>query len=78
MANEFSYPEGPLGPKRLERFHSAPPMALDTRAAVGLSVESQLTAERLKLGYPKDTALAHMAQAQIDRVAISCALVEHG
>ena len=78
MANEFTYPQGPLGPTRLERFHPAPRPTLDARAAFGRSVEHERTQERLKQGYPSNTDLGHMAQAQIDRVAIGCALVEHG
>ena len=78
MANELTYPDGPLGPTRHERFRSSPPTMLGARAAFGRSVEQEQTQERLKQGYPLDTDLGHSDQAEIDRVAIRCALVEHG
>ena len=78
MANELTYPDGPLGLTRYESFRSAAPMPLEARAAFGRSVEQEQIQERLKQGYPLDTDLGHAAQAQIDRVAIGCALVEHG
>ena len=78
MANELVYPDGPRGPTRHGRFRSAPCVPLEARAAFGYSVASRQTAEREKLGHPSNTDLSHMAQAQIDRVAIGCALVEHG
>ena len=78
MANELYYTNGPRGPMRLERFRTAPRVTLEARAAFGRTVASQQTAERSKLGYPLDMELGHMAQSQIDRVAIGCALVEHG
>ncbi len=78
MANELTYPDGPLGPTPNERFRSSPPTMLDARAAFGRSVEQEQIQERLKQGYPLDTDLGHSDQAQIDRVAIRCALVEHG
>ena len=78
MANKLSYPYGPLGPTRHELFHGSPRIALETRAAFGRTVEREQIAERLGRGYPLNTALSHPAQAQIDRVAIGCALVEHG
>ncbi len=78
IANELVYPDGPRGPTRHGRFRSAPCVTLEARAAFGYSVASRQTAEREKLGHPSNTDLSHMAQAQIDRVAIGCALVEHG
>ena len=78
MANELTYPDGPLGLTRHESFRSAPPTMLEARAAFGRSVDREQTQERLKQGYPLDTDLGHSDQAQIDRVAIGCALVEHG
>jgi transposase InsO family protein len=78
MANELVYPDGPTGPTRRERFDSAPSLTLEDRAAFGRTVQREQAAERLKQGYPPDTDLGHAAQAQIDRVAIGCALVEHG
>jgi transposase InsO family protein len=78
MANELTYPDGPLGVTRHENFCSAPPTTLEARAAFGRTVEHEQTQERLKQGYPLDTDLGHSDQAQIDRVAIGCALVEHG
>ena len=78
MANELTYPDGPLGPTRHEHFRSVPPTMLAARAAFGRSVEQEQTQERLKQGYPLDTDLGHSDQAQIDRVAIGRALVEHG
>jgi len=78
MANELYYTSGPCGPTRQERFHAAPRVTLDARAAFGRRVASLQTAERAKLGHSPNTDLGHVAQAQIDRVAIGCALVEHG
>jgi transposase InsO family protein len=78
MANELTYPHGPLGPTRQECFRASPRTALEARAAFGRSVEQERNQERLQQGYPLDTDLGHAAQAQIDRVAISRALVEHG
>jgi transposase InsO family protein len=78
MANEMTYPDGPRGPTRHASFRSAPPTMLEARAAFGRTVEQEQTQERLKQGYPLDTDLGHSDQAQIDRVAIGCALVEHG
>jgi transposase InsO family protein len=78
MANELVYPHGPLGLTRHEHFCSASRISLEARAAFGRTVEREQSAERLKHGYPLDTDLGHVAQAQIDRVAIGCALVEHG
>jgi transposase InsO family protein len=78
MANELTYPDGPLGLTRHESFCSAPPETLETRAAFGRTVEHEQIQERLKQGDPLDTNLGHAAQAQIDRVAIGRALVEHG
>ncbi len=51
---------------------------LDARTAFGRTVEQEQNQERLKQGYPLATDLGHAAQAQMDRVAIGCALVEHG
>ena len=78
MANELTYPHGPLGPTRQERFGASPRISLEARAAFGRSVEHEQTQERLKQDYPLDTDLDHAAQAQIDRAAIRRALVEHG
>ena len=78
MANELTYPDGALGRTRHESFRSAPPPLPDARAAFGRSVAQEQNQGRLKQGYPLDTDLGHVAQAQIDRVAIGCALVEHG
>lgn len=78
MANEHGYPRGPRGPTRHELFRSSPPPTSEDRAAFDRTVQREQIAEREKLGYPQDTDLGHMAQAQIDRVAIGCALVEHG
>jgi len=78
MANELYYSDGPRGPTRHERLRSAPRIAIEDRAAFGRTVERERIAERGKLGYPLDTDLGHVAQAQIDRVVIGCALVEHG
>jgi transposase InsO family protein len=78
MANEFTYPAGPLRPTRYENFRAAPRTTLEVRAAFGRTVEQEQNQERLKQGDPLDTDLGHAAQAQIDRVAIGCALVEHG
>jgi transposase InsO family protein len=77
MANELTYPRGPLGPTRQECLRTSPPISLETRAAFGRTVAREQTQERLQQGYPLDTDLGHMAQAQIDRAAISRALVEH-
>jgi hypothetical protein len=78
MANELVYPDGPLGLTRHERFRSAPPTLFAARAAFGRTAAHEQIQERLKQGYPLDTDLGHAAQAQIDREAISSALVEHG
>jgi len=78
MANEMTYPHGPLGPTRQECLHTSPRISLEARAAFGRTVEHEQTQERLQRGYPLDTDLGHAAQAQIDRAAISRALVEHG
>ena len=78
MANELTYPHGPLGPTRQERLGASPRISLEARAAFGRSVEHEQTQERLKQDYPLDTDLGHAAQAQIDRAAIRRALVEHG
>ena len=78
MGNELVYPDGPCGPTRHARFRSAPRISLEDCAAFGRSVGRERIAERSKLGYPLDTDLGHVAQAQVDRVAIGCALVEHG
>ena len=77
MANEMTYPHGPLGPTRQECFRTSPRISLEARAAFGRTVERERIQERLQQGYPLDTDLGHAAQAQIDRVAISRALVEH-
>ena len=58
--------------------YSVPRLTLATRAAFGRIVDREQLAERSKFGYPLDTDLAHADQAKIDRVAIGCALVEHG
>ena len=79
MANELhQHDHGPLGPTRHEHFRSAPRLTLAARAAFGRTIEREQLAERSKLGYPLDTDLGHADQAKIDRVAIGCALVEHG
>jgi transposase InsO family protein len=78
IANQLVYPDGPLGSSRHEAFHAAPTIAPDLRAAFGRTVQHQQTEERCKQGYALDTDLGHVAQAQIDRVAIGRALVEHG
>ncbi len=77
MASELTYPRGPLGPTRQERLCASPRIALQARAAFGRTVVHEQTQERLQQGYPLDTDLGHAAQAQIDRAAISPALVEH-
>jgi transposase InsO family protein len=78
MANELTYPRGPLGPTRQECFRTSPRISLDARTAFGRSVEFEQNQERLKQGDRLDTDLGRVAQAQIDRVAIRRALVEHG
>ena len=78
MANELTYPDGPLGRTRHEHLRSAPPMLLAARAAFGRTAAHEQTQERLKQGYPLDIDLGHGAQARIDREAIGRALVEHG
>ena len=78
MANELVYPDGPRGPTRHERFCSALQLTLAARVAFGRTLAHERIEERRKHGYPLDTDLGHVAQAQIDRVAIGCALVEHG
>ncbi len=78
MANETTYPRGPLGPTRQECFGASPRITLEARAAFGRTVAHEQTQERLQQGYPLDTDLGHAAQAQIDRAAIRRALVEHG
>jgi transposase InsO family protein len=78
MANEMTYPHGPLGPTRQERLRASPRISLEARAAFGRTVEHERSQERLQQGTPLDTDLGHAAQAQIDRAAISRALVEHG
>jgi len=77
MANDLYYPQGPSGPTRQSLFCSAPCISSEARAAFGRTVEREQIEERLKQNYPLDTDLGHMAQAQIDRVALGCALVEH-
>lgn len=78
MANQLNYPYGPLGPTRAECFRGSPRIAMEAREAFGRAVQREQIQERLKRGYPLDANLGHPAQAQIDRVAIGCALVEHG
>jgi len=78
MANEMTYSHGPLRPTRHEHLRTSPRITLEARAAFGRTIEHEQTQERLKQGYPLDTDLGHAAQAEIDRVAIGCALVEHG
>ncbi len=78
MANEMTYPHGPLRPTRQGCFRASPRIELEARTAFGRSVEREQIQERLKQGYPLDTDLGHSAQAHIDRAAISRALVEHG
>lgn len=78
MANEMIYPHGPRGPTRQECFRTSPRISLETRAAFDRTVEREQTQERLQQGYSLDTDLGHSVQAQINRVAIGRALVEHG
>ena len=78
MSNEFNYPEGPNGLKPHESFRSAPSPASDARAAFGRTVLMARQQERAQQGHPPNTDLGRVVQAQIDRVAISHALVEHG
>jgi hypothetical protein len=78
MANELHYPCGPLGLTPQETFRAAPRISGEAHAAFNNTVRREQTHERLKQGYPSDTELGHAAQAAIDRVAIGCALVEHG
>ena len=78
MANELTYPHGPLGPTRHKCFRTSQRISLEARSAFGRTVEHEQTQERLQQGYPLDTDLDHSDQAQIDRVAIGRALVEHG
>lgn len=78
MANELIYARGPLGPTRRECFGASPPISLEARAAFGRTCRREQNQERLKQGYPLDTDLGRVAQAQTDRVAIRRALVEHG
>ncbi len=78
MANDTNYPHGPLGPTRQEWFRASPRISLEARAAFGRTLEHEQTHEGLEQGYPLDTDLGRAAQAQIDRAAISRALVEHG
>lgn len=78
MASEMHYPRGPLGPTPQEIFRAAPPISVDARTAFGRAVQREQTQERLKPGYPWDASLDHAAPAEIDGVAIGCALVEYG
>ena len=79
MANELNYPHGLLeSRRRRECFRTSPRLSLEARAAFGRTLEHEQTQERLQQGYPLDTDLGHVAQAQIDRAAIRRALVEHG
>jgi transposase InsO family protein len=78
MSNEFNHPKGPNRQTSHESFRSAPRPASDARAAFGRTVLVARQQERAQQGHPPNTDLDHVVQAQIDRVAISRALVEHG
>ena len=74
MANELTYPRGPLGPTRHERSHFSPRIRLTLVRPSAAALRTSKTQERMKQGYPLDTDLGHAAQAQIDRAAIRRAL----
>jgi hypothetical protein len=78
MANQQTYDHGPLGLTPATRLRTSPPISLEARAAFGRTLQHERTQERLKQGYPLDTDLDRVVQAEIDRAAIRRALVEHG
>ena len=78
MANEQNYPHGFGKPTPGECFRTSPRLSQEARAAFGRTLEHEQTQERLQQGYPLDTDLDRVVQAQIDRAAIRRALVEHG
>jgi len=78
MANQQTYPHGPLGLTPATCLRTSPPISLQARAAFGRTLQHEQTQERLKQGYPLNTDLDHVVQKEIDRAAIRRALVEHG
>ena len=78
MANEQNYPHGFGKPTPAESFRKSPRLSSEARAAFGRTLEHDQTQERLQQGYPLDTDLGRVVQAEIDRAAIRRALVEHG
>ena len=78
MANELTYPHGPLRPTPSECLGASPRISPEARVAFGRTLEHERTQERLTQGNPLDTDLDRVVQAEIDRAAIRRALVEHG
>lgn len=78
MANELQYRRGTLGPTPRAAFAARPPLSLQLRDAFRCDVQREQTQHRITMGYPLDVDLDHATQAEIDRVAIRRALVEHG
>jgi hypothetical protein len=78
MANEYHYQHGPRKPTHGAAFRARSLVSDEARAAFGRAIEREQVQERVKQEYPLETDLGHMAQAAIDRVAISRVLVEHG
>ncbi len=78
MANEQNYPDGFGKPTPGECFRTSPWISPEACAAFGRTLEHERTQERLQQGYPLDTDLDRVAQAEIDRATIRRALVEHG
>jgi hypothetical protein len=78
IANEQNYPWGAKGPTPDVLWKTRTPITNQLRAAFRHSVHQQRIDVRTEQRYPLDTVLDHDTQAELDRIAIPRALVEHG
>jgi hypothetical protein len=78
IANHVHRPCGYHGLTAGEVWRGRAPITAAERAAFGRTVRRQRHRARDELGYPQDQPLGRKAQAQIDRLAIRRACVEHG
>jgi transposase InsO family protein len=78
FANELHRPSGHRGPTPREVWDQRPPITETERAAFGRSLQQHRETVRFAERYTLDVPLGRQAQAKLDRVAISRALVELG
>ena len=78
IANHIHRPCGHRRPTAAQVWHHRTPITAAERAAFSRTVHGEQLRARRELGFSPDETLGRKAQAQVDRLAIRRACVEHG